>query len=106
MSNEIISNNELVYNVEVKYFNEIPIRFIPAIGYWCATDACMACGKQINDYLRLNKTNNFLDVLFEQTGNPVMEINQGFEALVCKFIYPSEFAGTWVHKDVFTHNIC
>lgn len=63
-------------------------------GYVNATAMCKACGKQINDYLRLKSTDEFLIELSTDTGIPVSMLVQ-----IVKGGY-AELQGTWVHPDV------
>jgi hypothetical protein len=60
-----------------------------------------SCGKNVNDFLRLSKTERYLAVLSNKTGFPVMAQNQGFQALVeITKGGDVENAGTWGHPKV------
>jgi len=66
-------------------------------GYFDATAACKAAGKQINDYLRLASTAAYVNELSRDTGIPVSELIQSV-----KGGDPTQ-QGTWVHPDVAIH---
>lgn len=63
-------------------------------GYVNATAMCRVAGKKINDYARLQSTNDFLDVLSSETGIPVSELVESVRGGV------PELQGTWVHPQV------
>jgi len=66
-------------------------------GYFNATAACKAAGKQFNDYVRLAATKAFVDELSRDTGIPVSELIQSV-----KGGNPAE-QGSWIHPDVAVH---
>ena len=84
----------------IKSWNDRTIR-IREDRYVCLTDMAQASGKNINDFLRLNKTKSYLEALSTVTGNPVTAQNQGFQALieVKKGGNPQD-QGTWGHPKV------
>lgn len=63
-------------------------------GYINATDLCKACKKQINDYLRLKTTEEYIATLSSETGIPVSELIQIVKG------GPPKAQGTWVHPQV------
>jgi len=65
-----------------------------ADGYINATAMCRSVGKQINDYLRLKATGEFLIELSADTGIPVSDLNQSFKG------GSPQKQGTWVHPDI------
>lgn len=56
-------------NSIIKY-NDTPIS-IREDGYWNASEMCRANNKQVNDFLRLNWSKQYLEVLSTETGIPV-----------------------------------
>ena len=60
-------------------------------GYVNATAICKACGKFINDYLRLSITQSFLKELYSDTGIPVSDLVQMIKGGT------PQLQGTWVH---------
>jgi hypothetical protein len=66
-------------------------------GYLNATNMCKINGKRLNDYYRLEQTQEYLNELSSDTGYPVtvlMEVKRGGN--------PKE-QGTWVHPNVAIH---
>ncbi len=66
----------------------------PRDGYINATRLCQQAGKRLNDYMRLQQTQEYLDELMSVAGIPVtdlVEIRQGGDPI---------HQGTWVHPDV------
>ena len=66
-------------------------------GYFNATAACKAAGKQFNDYVRLATTKAFVDELSRDTGIPVSELIQSVKG------GNPEQQGSWIHPDVAVH---
>lgn len=64
-----------------------------ANGYTCLTDMAKAVGKQVNDYLRLDSTNEYLKALSTETGNPVSGLVKVSKGGNIK-------QGTWAHPEV------
>jgi hypothetical protein len=62
-------------------------------GYTSLTEMAKAAGKQVNDYLRLGSTNEYLDALSTETGNPL-------SSLVKVFKGGSGKQGTWAHPEI------
>jgi hypothetical protein len=72
-------------------------------GYVSATFLCQATGKRVNDYLRLDSTQGFLEELARVEGVPVTG-NPATGALVqVQQGGTPERQGTWVHPDVAIH---
>ncbi len=78
----------------------------PMDGYINATEVCKVAGKKLNDYLRLNTTQQFLEEMsnvtgIPVTGIPVTEQNQSFTPLIYMIQggKPQE-QGTWIHPKI------
>ncbi|MDF0553124.1 KilA-N domain-containing protein [Kamptonema sp. UHCC 0994] len=85
----------------IKSWNGRTIR-IRSDRYVSLTDMAQASSKNVNDFLRLDKTKSYLNTLSSKTGYPVMAQEQGFQALVevkKGGATPSE-TGTWGHPKV------
>lgn len=63
-------------------------------GYINATELCKAAGKRLNDYTRLDSTQEFLSEMSSTAGIPAVELVQAREGR------PDLGGGTWVHPDV------
>jgi KilA-N domain len=61
-------------------------------GYLSATDMCQACGKRLNDWMRLSATGEYLKALEDVTGIPATELVQVFQGGT------PETQGTWVYR--------
>ena len=62
-------------------------------GYVSLTDMAKAAGKQVNDYLRLDSTNEYIQALGYEVGNPVSSLIQIVQGKGKK-------QGTWAHPDI------
>jgi hypothetical protein len=62
-------------------------------GWACIADMAQACGKRVNDYLRLSTTTEYLDALSVVAGIPATELVQVFQG-------GTGFQGTWAHPEV------
>lgn len=74
----------------IKSYKGKTIRVNPITKYVCLTDMATASGKQLNDWVRLNKANCYLETLSAITGIPVMEL----------LYVPGGNTGTWAHPKV------
>jgi hypothetical protein len=66
-------------------------------GYFNATDMCQACGKQFNDWARLDSTKKFLSALSAKTGIPVKSEIKG---LIESKKGGNGEPGSWIHPRV------
>lgn len=62
-------------------------------GYTCLTDMAKAVGKQVNDYLRLSSTNEYLQALGLETQIPVSSLIRIVQG-------KGKVQGTWAHPEV------
>jgi len=67
---------------------------IPA-GYVSATEMCKACGKQFNDYARLDSTKTYWGALSIETGIPVSNLVISIKGRGDKIEQ-----GTWIHPEI------
>ena len=77
-------------------FNGSNIHLRKEDGYVSATAMCKAANKRVNDYRRLDSTQDYLDALSSDTGYPVSELIQTLKGGL-------GVQGTWVHPKVAIH---
>jgi len=84
----------------IKSWNDTQIR-IREDRYVSLTDMAQACGKRVNDFLRLKQTQSYLDALSNKTGIPVTASQQGVQTLLeVRKGGDVTNSGTWGHPMV------
>lgn len=81
-------------NIDIMQFEDIAIHIRPSDGYINATYLCALGRRQVHDYVRLQSTKTFLQLLSTQLGIGIEFLTESTKGGKAK---------TWVHPQVATH---
>jgi len=80
-------------NIVKHLYNGFSISQMQVSSYVSLTDMAKAAGKKVNDYLRLDSTNQYLEALSFDTGCPVSSLIQVAQG-------KGKTQGTWAHPEI------